>query len=113
MSVQIFDYTFGINRCYVIRDKGAIMIDGGSPNAGRKFLKKMKSYSLDTEEIQLIVLTHVDFDHVGSAKEIKEITGAKIAIHENDRMNLEQGIFNWPKGVTPWGRISHGLFFPM
>ncbi len=32
MSVQIFDFKFGINYCYIIKDKGAIMIDGGSPN---------------------------------------------------------------------------------
>ena len=50
---------------------------------------------------------------MGSAKEIREITGAKIAIHENDRINLEQGIFNWPNGVNAWGKISHGLFSPL
>lgn len=113
MSAKIFNIKFGINTCYVIKEKGTIMIDGGPPKMRGIFLKKMTDYSVDPEEIQLIVLTHGDFDHVGSAKEIKEITGAKIAIHEKDRMNLEQGLFNWPKGVTNWGKISRSMFMPL
>ncbi len=48
MSLQIFDFKFGINRCYIIKDKGAIMIDGGSPNAEKKFERKLKSYPVET-----------------------------------------------------------------
>jgi len=113
MSTKIIDIQSGINTCYVIKEKGAIMVDGGPPKMRTTFLKRMKDFSVDPEEIQLIVLTHGDFDHVGSAKEIQEITGAKIAIHEKDRMNLEQGLFNWPKGVTTWGKISRSLLMPL
>jgi len=113
MSAKIFNIESGINTCYVIKAKGTIMIDGGPPKMRKIFLKKMTDYSVDPEEIQLIVLTHGDFDHVGSAKEIQEITGAKIVIHEKDRMNLEQGLFNWPKGVTTWGKISRSTLMPL
>ena len=109
MPVKIIDIESGINTCYVIKEKGAIMIDGGPPKMRRTFLKRMKESSIDLEEIQLIVLTHGHFDHVGSAKEIQEITGAKIAIHTKDRMDLEQGSGNWPKGVTTWGKISSSI----
>lgn len=113
MSAKIFDIQSGINSCYVIKEKGVIMIDGGPPKMRNGFLKKMKDFSVDPEEIQLIVLTHGDFDHVGSAKDIQEITGAAIAIHEKDRMNLEQGLFNWTKGVTTWGKISRTFLMPV
>lgn len=113
MSTKIINIQSGINTCYVIKEKGAIMVDGGPPKMRTTFLKRMKDFSVDPEEIQLIILTHGDFDHVGSAKEIQEITGAKIAIHEKDRMNLEQGLFNWPKGVTTWGRISRSILLPL
>jgi hydroxyacylglutathione hydrolase len=63
--------------------------------------------------LKLIVLTHGDPDHVGSAKEIKEITGARIAIHEYDRKNLEEGRNNWPPGVTIWGKTTHFLLYPL
>ena len=47
------------------------------------------------------------------AQELKELTGAKIAIHENDRENLEKGIFHWPEGVTAWGKLSRAILKPM
>ena len=89
------------------------MVDGGPPKMMSKFLKKMKAFSIDPSELQLIILTHGDFDHVGSAKDIRDITGAKIAIHKNDRVNLEEGIFNWPVGATAWGKFSRALFKPL
>jgi hydroxyacylglutathione hydrolase len=113
MSAKIMDIQSGINTCYVIKEKGVIMVDGGPPRMRTRFLKSMKDFSVDPKEIQLIVLTHGDFDHVGSAKDIQEITGAEIAIHDKDRMNLEQGLFNWTKGVTTWGKISRSLLMPL
>ena len=113
MSAKIISIQSGINTCYVIKEKGAIMVDGGPPKMKTTFLKRLKDYLFDPKEIQLMVLTHGDFDHVGSAKDIQEITGAKIAIHEHDRMNLEQGLFNWPKGANIWGKISRSLLMPL
>ena len=113
MPAKIIHIESGINTCYVIKEKGTIMVDGGPPKMRAAFLKRMKDVSVDPEEIQLIVLTHGHFDHVGSAKEIQEITGAKIAIHEKDSMDLEQGFSNWPKGVTTWGKISSAIFKPL
>jgi len=40
-------------------------------------MKGIKTLSIKPEDIQLIVITHGHWDHIGSAKEIKEITGAK------------------------------------
>ena len=92
MSVQIIDIKSGINTCYIIKEKGAIMVDGGPPKMKKTFLKRMKKFLIDPEEIQLIVLTHGHFDHVGSTKEIQEITGAKVVIHEKDRKDLEKDL---------------------
>jgi hydroxyacylglutathione hydrolase len=113
VSAEIFKLKFGINHCYIIKGKDAIMIDGGPPKSGKSFLKKINSLSIRPDEIKLIVLTHGDPDHAGSAKEIKEITGARIAMHEYDRKNLEEGRTNWPPGVTTWGKITHFLFYPL
>ncbi len=113
MPVKIIEIRSGINNCYILKDKGAIMIYGCPPKMKSTFLKRLKESSVDPEEIQLIVLTHGHFDHVGSAKEIQEITGAKIAIHERDRLDLERGFSSWPRGVTPWGKISSAIFKPL
>jgi len=102
-----------INTCYVIKEKGVIMVDGGPPKMRSTFIKKMNEFAVDPKEIKLVVLTHGDFDHVGSAGEIRELSGAKIAIHNKDQLHLEQGIFNWPKGVNTWGKISRTLLMPL
>jgi len=113
MAVQIIPFQSGINTCYIIKDRAAIMIDGGTYNKVGEFSKTLSKHKINADEIKLIILTHGDFDHVGGTKELKELTGADVAIHENDRKNLEEGIFHWPEGVTPWGRLTHSLFSPI
>ena len=89
------------------------MIDGGPPNAIKKLNKYLARYSINPTDIKLVVLTHADFDHMGSAGAIKELTGAIIAVHRNDLQTLEEGRFNWPPGVTTWGKISHAILAPV
>ena len=113
MNPQIFSLKFGINTCYIIKGEGTIMIDGGPLKAIEKFKKYLIKYSINPNEIKLVVLTHADFDHMGSSGAIKELTGAKIAVHEKDRATLEEGRFNFPPGVTTWGKISRAIFVPM
>jgi glyoxylase-like metal-dependent hydrolase (beta-lactamase superfamily II) len=113
MTTQIIPFRSGINTCYIIRERGTIMIDGAWSGSGPSFRRFLERHKISPSEIKLIVLTHGDFDHVGGTRELKEITGAIVAIHENDRRLLEEGIFHWPGGVTSWGRISRAIFKPV
>lgn len=112
MHTQIFAIKKGINTIYIIKEKSCIMIDGGPPGMQGKFLKKLKEYSIDPKEIKLIILSHADFDHAGSSNEIRNITGAKILIHEKDAKGLQNAELNWPKGVNTWGKISRTILKP-
>lgn len=100
MPIQIFTIKFGINSCHLVKDEGVIMIDGGPPNKLTKFQKLISGIPISPGDIRLIILTHGDFDHVGCANDIKLFTGAKIAIHENDKINFENSIYNFPPGVN-------------
>ena len=111
--VQIIPFRSGINTCYIVKDRGAVLIDAATPGQGQSLSKLLAHSGIRTEEIKLIILTHGDFDHCGSAKEIQELTGAKIVLHEKDKKNLEESIFHWPEGVTPWGKISRTLLMPL
>lgn len=113
MALQIIPFQSSINTCYLVREKGAVLIDAGYPDLTKSFTKFLDHHQVKPDEIKLIVLTHGDFDHVGGARELKEITGADIAIHEKDRQNLEEGIFHWPEGVTRWGKISRAMLKPL
>jgi len=113
MALQIIPFDSSVNTCYIIKDRGAILIDGAWEKEASSFSEMLGRHGMKPEEIKLIVITHGDFDHVSGARELKEITGADIAIHENDRRNLEEGIFHWPEGVTPWGKASRAMFKPL
>jgi len=105
MSLSIHPIKLGVARCYVIRAEGTILIDGGAPKQARNFMKGIENLSIKPEDIQLIVITHGHWDHIGSAKEIKEITGAKIALHRNEKDWLEKSLKPLPPAVTLWGHI--------
>jgi len=87
------------------------MIDSGMPNKLRLFKKVLARHKIDPARIKLIILTHSHFDHCGSAGEIRDLTGAKIAVHESERDCLEQGKVLIPKGVNLWGKITKPLVF--
>ena len=105
MGVNIHPIQLGFDCCYILRDKEIIMIDGGAPGEIKAFMKGIGKLSIRPEQIKLIVLTHGHWDHIASVKDIKEKTGAKIAIHEIEREWLEKGLKPMPPGVTPWGRF--------
>jgi len=105
MRVNIHPVTLGFDHCYVIQGEGVIMIDGGAPKQAKRFLKAIERLSAKPEEIKLIVITHGHWDHIGSAKDIKDITGAKIAMHQQEKDCLEKSLKPLPPGVTLWGRI--------
>ena len=116
MSVNIYPIPLGFDHCYVIQDEGTIMIDGGAPNKGKEFAKAMEKISIKPTDIRLIIITHGHWDHIGSAKEVKELTGAKIAIHKLEKEWLEQSLKPLPPGVTLWGHIFKNImamFMPL
>ncbi len=116
MNTNIYPIPLGFDCCYLIQDEGIILIDGGAPGKAKDFEKKLEKISINPEDIQLIVITHGHWDHIASAKDIKELTGAKIAMHQNEKDWLEKSLKPLPPGVTTWGRIFGGilkLFMPL
>jgi len=116
MNVNIYPIPLGIDYCYLICGKECIMIDGGTPRKASAFIKIIKKLPANPKDIQLIVLTHGHWDHIGSARDIKELTGAKIVIHKNEKDLLEKSLKPLPPGVTTWGRLFKkimAMFMPL
>ena len=106
MGISIHPIHMGLDTIYVIRDEGVIVIDGGDPHKQETFEKGIAEASIRAEEIQLVVLTHGHWDHVGSARNIKELTGAKVFLHQRDMHLLAASNPPQPPGLTIWGKIT-------
>ena len=105
MHVNIHSINLGVGSCHVIQGDRAIMIDAGGPGQAARFRKTMEVLCIDPRSIRLIVITHGHWDHIGSAKDIQEITGAKIAMHEREKDWLEKALKPTSPPVTAWGHI--------
>ena len=75
------------SNCYVVgaeSNKEGMIID---PSAeANQILSSVEELGLD---IKFIVLTHGHMDHVGALRQVKEVTGAEVAIHSNDAPYLQ------------------------
>jgi glyoxylase-like metal-dependent hydrolase (beta-lactamase superfamily II) len=94
MTAEIFCLPLGWNDCYLIREKGTIMIDAGGKNKTPALKKALKDIKVEPNAIGFIVITYGHPDHTTSAKDFKELTGAKIAMHQLDKQCLETGKWN-------------------
>ncbi|NLU49314.1 MAG: MBL fold metallo-hydrolase [Syntrophomonadaceae bacterium] len=79
--------------CYVIGCEetleGVVIDPGGSAQA---ILRVIKDLNLN---IKYIINTHGHIDHIGANRQIKEATGAKILIHEDDAKMLTNPASNF------------------
>jgi hydroxyacylglutathione hydrolase len=112
MSLAIHPVKLGVDCCYLIQDTGCIMVDGGAPGQAEGFRQALAGLSLNPRDIKLIVLTHGHWDHIASAQAIQSITGARLALHRQEKDWLEQDLKPAPPGVTTWGRVFAAIMAP-
>jgi hydroxyacylglutathione hydrolase len=79
---------FGSNAFLLETDSSLFLIDAGYPKYQGKIRKEIKNNNPQNKPLKLIIMTHAHFDHSGSAQRLKELTGAKIAIHRFDSLDL-------------------------
>jgi hydroxyacylglutathione hydrolase len=82
--------------CYLLEiDKGFVLIDTGRKSARDKLEQEMTLAGCKTENLDLIILTHGDFDHTGNCAYFREKYNAKIAMHQADSGMVEYGDMFW------------------
>ena len=73
---------------YVVKDGDALTaVDAGLPGFGDTLEDDLGAHDLDFGQVEAVVLTHSDGDHIGLAARFKE-AGARVLIHEADAGTL-------------------------
>ncbi len=84
---EIKQINLGGSNSYLIKGSdGYILVDTGIKGAGKKLVSELKILNAKPENIRLIVLTHDHYDHTQGLMEVKQITGAPVAIHEAENV---------------------------
>jgi len=82
----------GMVNCYLLKTvAGFILIDTGGVNARKELLVELENAGCKPGFLNLIILSHGDFDHTGNAAFLQNKFGSKIAMHIGDRGMVERG----------------------
>ena len=73
-----------VNAHLIRSDAGCILVDAGIPGSEGKIARALARRGLSFADIKLIVVTHAHTDHAGSAKRLRELSGAPILAHSDD-----------------------------
>jgi len=71
-------HTFLVN----LEAGGKLMVDAGWPGALPVLKNQLRSYGIAPGEIKFVFITHMHPDHAGLAQEIKQLSGARLILHE-------------------------------
>ncbi|MFC2029188.1 MBL fold metallo-hydrolase [Chloroflexota bacterium] len=89
-------FRLGSVNCYLLETgAGFLIIDTGASNGRRQLESELEAADCRPGDLNLIVLTHGDFDHTGNAAYLREAYGAKIAMHRDDSGMAEHGDMFW------------------
>jgi len=97
-EVQIINlalpFRSGSVNCYLLQTaSGHVLIDTGGSKKRAELEGALQSAQV--KNLQLVILTHGDFDHTGNAAYLRARFGAKIAMHRDDAGMLERGDMFW------------------
>lgn len=91
---------FAHSNVYLVIDgKEMLVIDTGTSGNAKKIVAYIQKIGRQAFEVSTIILTHYHMDHVGSAKELKDLTKAKVAAHLEDA-DFVAGKKSFPKPKT-------------
>lgn len=105
---NVIPVSMGKSNAYLVSYEGSvILIDAGCERKIHNLKLALKQNALGMSDINLIIVTHSHYDHVGCLAEIKEKSGAKVLAHIDEAEYLKKGHTPFPEGtMLPFKLIS-------
>lgn len=99
----------GVNAFLVIGPR-PVIVDAGIPGSAPQIIDALARSGFAPDSVALIVVTHAHVDHAGDAWEIKQASGAPVAVHRLDAHAIAAGISAPVRGRTAEAqRMLEGL----
>ena len=83
--------TDGLSAVLVKTDAGAVLIDGGMPQAADMLLARMRELGIAPGELKLILHSHAHADHAGPLAAVQRATGAQLVSNAESAALLARG----------------------
>lgn len=95
----------------VINSHNLLVVDTGTQGNAKKIVKYIQEIGYRPTDVSTIILTHFHMDHTGSAKALKELTGAQLAASAIDGEVIE-GKKAYPKPKNLLMRAASSFIKP-
>ena len=110
MKTKIIKVPIMGSNAYLIKGKeGWILVDAGQKGGTARVKKALTDLSEEITDIDLIIVTHLHYDHVGSLSQIKKESSAEVLVHETEAGLLKSGSCGFPKGTMIFSKALSGL----
>ncbi|UNK49299.1 subclass B3 metallo-beta-lactamase [Lysobacter sp. S4-A87] len=83
--------TQGLSALLVKTDAGAVLIDGGLPQAADMILARMRELGVAPSDLKYILHSHAHIDHAGPIAAIQRATGARVVSNAESAALLARG----------------------
>lgn len=86
--------TEGLSALLIRTDAGAVLVDGGLPQAADMLLARMRELGVAPSDLKLILHSHAHIDHAGPIAAIQRATGAQVVSNAESAVLLARGGFD-------------------
>jgi len=83
--------TEGLSALLIKTPEGAVLIDGGMPQAADMLLAHMQELGVGPSDLKLILHSHAHADHSGPLAAVKRVTGARVVTNAESAALLARG----------------------
>ena len=93
---RIFGQTYyvgtrGVSSILITSDQGHVLIDGAMPQSAPMIADHIRALGFRVEDVELIVNSHIHYDHAGGISGLQRLTGARVAASPSSAAVLRSG----------------------